>query len=335
MKYRSNNSPTPALSDWIGEEETVSAFDSAMTHRCSLVLCLLLAAVGICRAAEISQTFSTPEAAVAALSKAVGSMDRDALRGLFGLDTDELVAVDQVQATNELVAFSAAFNETNHLVHESESRCILEVGRASWPFPVPLQKENGGWFFDTDAGKEELLNRRIGRNELDVLKVIRAYVEAQRDYASADRDGDSVLEYAQKIASSPGRKDGLYWPIDLDGDLSPLGPLVARAQDEGYAVESMAGTQTPEAFHGYYFKILTRQGKHAPGGKYDYVINGNMIAGFALVAWPATYGESGIMTFIVNQQGRVYQKNLGARTSKEASSMTRYDPDSTWQLSPD
>ena len=151
-------------------------------------------------------------------------------------------------------------------------------------------------------------------------------------HASQDRDGDQVLEYAQKIASSPGQTDGLYWPIELNGQQSPLGPLVAEAQSEGYRKSGSAG---PQPFNGYYFKILTRQGKHAPGGKYDYVINGNMIAGFAMVAWPVEYDHSGIMTFIVNQQGRVYQKDLGPETANAASKMSEYDPDPTWKLSRD
>ena len=164
---------------------------------------------------------------------------------------------------------------------------------------------------------------------------MRAYVVAQREYAAMDRDGDQVLEFAQKFLSSPGKKDGLYWPPDLDGELSPLGPLVAQAQGEGYSVKARMEGAAPEPFHGYFFKVLTRQAASAPGGKHDYIINGNMIAGFALVAWPAEYGESGIMTFMVNQQGRVYQKDLGAITVKLAPAMKAYDPDKTWSVSAD
>ena len=163
---------------------------------------------------------------------------------------------------------------------------------------------------------------------------MRAYVAAQREYAEQDRDGDEVLEYAQKFMSAPGAKDGLYWPPDYDAEISPLGPLVGEAQSEGYMARSQ-GEDAPEPFHGYFFKILTRQGQHAPGGKYNYIINGNMIGGFALVAWPADYGNSGIMTFIVNQQGRVYQKDLGPKTAKIAAKMKAYDPDETWSVSPD
>ena len=193
----------------------------------------------------------------------------------------------------------------------------------------------GSGTFDTEAGKDELLSRRIGKNELSTLQSVRAYVEAQRDYASKDRDGDEVLEYAQKFRSTPGTKDGLYWPPDLDGEMSPLGPLVAEAQDQGYLTKAKEESAAPEPFHGYFFKILTRQGKHAPGGKYDYVINGNMIGGFALVAWPAEYGESGVMTFIVNQQGKVYQRDLGTNTAKIVKKLSAYDPDKDWQVSPD
>jgi hypothetical protein len=210
------------------------------------------------------------------------------------------------------------------------------LGDDLWPFPVPIVKKDGGWFFDTDAGKDELLNRRIGKNELAAIPAMRAYVDAQRDYAGKDHDGDEVLEYAQRLVSSPGKEDGLYWPPAFDGDVSPLGPLVAYAQAEGYSPELREEEEAERGpFHGYYFKILTRQGKHAPGGKYNYVTNGNMIGGFALVAWPAEYGDSGIMTFIVNQQGRVYQKDLGPTTSKIAQKMSTYDPDPTWKVSPD
>jgi len=286
-------------------------------------------------AADIGKTFATPQAAVEALAKAAKAKDREALRILFGLSADELVASDQVQATNELEQFVASFDATNRLVSASETTRFLEIGPNAWPFPIPVVKREGGWFFDTEAGKEELINRRIGKNELETLQTMRAYVQAQREYAARDRDGDEVLEYAQRLISTEGAKDGLYWPPDLDGELSPLGPLVARAQGQGYDVRSRGQGEADQPFHGYFFRVVTRQGKHAPGGKYDYLINGNMIGGFALVAWPAEYGESGIMTFIVNQQGRVYQRDLGEKTPKLASALKAYDPDATWAVSPD
>ena len=298
------------------------------------MLALMLAMPATLSAADIGKAFSTPEEAVAALSAAVSAKDGDALQGIFGPAVADIKNPDRVQATNEFASFASALDATNRLVRESDAECVLEVGKDSWPFPIPLVKRDGRWFFDTAAGKEEILNRRIGQNEIATLEVVRAYVDAQREYASRDRDGDEVLEYAQRFVSSSGTKDGLYWAPDLDGEISPLGPLVANAESEGYELEPGKGPAAREPYHGYHFKILTRQGKHAPGGKYNYVINGNMIGGFALAAWPAEYGRSGIMTFIVNQQGRVYQKDLGPKTGKLAPAMKQYDPDATWQLSP-
>jgi len=284
---------------------------------------------------ETARVFATPEQAVAALEAAVTSTNRTALGELFGSAVASLVNPDEVQGTAELAEFATAFNTSHRLVKEHDSRMTLEVGSGAWPFPIPVVKVTGGWQFDTAAGREELLNRRIGRNELDVLRVMRAYVEAQRDYASKDRDGDEVREFAQFLVSTPGATDGLYWPFRLNGEVSPLGPLVAYAQEEGYTRRSAEAEEGPRPFHGYYFKLLTRQGRHAAGGKYNYVINGNMIGGFAMVAWPAEYGESGVMTFIVNQQGRVYQSDLGKDTRKIAQRMTAYDPDPDWQISKD
>jgi hypothetical protein len=280
------------------------------------------------------KTFASPDEAVAALIAAVNSHDMAALQNIFGPKFDDITSSEPAQAEEELKQFGAKLNEAHELTKTSESRSELEVGNDQWPFPVPLTKSGGSWFFDTDAGKEEIINRRIGRNELSALQSARAYVEAQREYASRDRDGDGVLEYAQKFRSSSGQKDGLYWPQDLDGELSPLGPLIAEAQTKGYLTNA-DGSAGPQPYRGYYFRILTSQGKSAAGGKYDYIINGNMIGGFGLVAYPAEYGESGIMTFIVNQQGRVYQKNLGPDTTKLAGKMTTYDPDNTWRVSPD
>jgi hypothetical protein len=261
-------------------------------------------------AQEMGEAFSTPQAAVSALSLAMNSHDSSQLRRIFGPSAEELQNPDRVQATNEMDAFTQALNTTNQLVRQTGAKYELNVGADAWPFPVPIVEKGGQWYFDTDEGKEELLNRRIGRDELDVLKSMRAYVDAQREYASQDRNGDDVLEFAQRISSSPGKKDGLYWPEELDDSMSPLGPLVAEAQTEGYQskVNGQGTSHTP--FHGYYFKILKRQGNSAPGGRYSYLINGHMIAGFAMVAWPAEYGNSGVMTFIVNQQGRVYQRDL-------------------------
>jgi hypothetical protein len=300
----------------------------------SLILALALHAPWTARAEETGTAFDTPEAAVAALECAAKACDGDAIRALFGPAAEELQNPDRIQATHELNTFTAALAKSKQIVRDSDTRCTLEVGDDRWPFPIPLVKRDGKWLFDTEAGKDELLNRRIGRNELMTLSAVRAYVDAQREYAAKDRDGDEVLEFAQKIVSASGKKDGLYWDPEFDGELSPLGPLAAKAQSEGYA-KSRKEDAAPEPFHGYYYKILTAQAKSAPGGKYSYIINQNMIAGFALVAWPASYGETGVMTFLVNQQGRVYQKDLGPDTAKVAAKVKAYDPDKTWAVSPD
>lgn len=300
-------------------------------------LCLITA-ISLCHdtsnvfaASPAGQTFATPREAVTALERAAAANNFTELRTIFGPDFREIENPDSVHGVSELAEFAAALRATNRLVAAGEKRMVLEFGRENTDFPVPLIESSGRWRFDTKAGAEELINRRIGRNELDVLDTARTYVQAQREYASRDHDDDEVLEYAQNIQSTPGTKDGLFWPPVLDGTMSPLGPFIADAAAAGYRKTK----EERQPFHGYYFKILTRQGKHAPGGKYDYVINGNMSGGFALVAWPAEYGRTGIMTFIVNQQGRVFEKDLGERTAKMASGMKEYDPDNTWSVSRD
>jgi len=271
--------------------------------------------------------FPSPEEAASTLAQAVQTTNRTELVRILGDAADTLVNPDAVQGDRELSRFAEAYAQRHQLAGETEDRRILEVGPDSWPFPVPIVREGTSWFFDTAAGLDELLNRRIGRNELEVLPVLRAYVEAQAEYAGRDWDGDGVLEFAQRIGSSSGKADGLYWSPEINGENSPLGPWVAAAQSEGYFPDPESAGDTPQPFHGYYFKILTRQGSHAPGGAHHYVIRGNMIAGFAMVAWPAEYGVSGIMTFIVNQQGRVYERDLGKRTGRMARRMSVYDPD--------
>jgi len=284
---------------------------------------------------QTNKVFATPEEAVKALIAAASTKDQAALHSIFGPQASDLANPDRVQSTNELNTFTDAFRATNRLARLSETEYVLEVGQDLWPFPVPIVKKDNRWFFDSEAGKDELLARRIGQNEIFTLEVIRAYVDAQLAYATEDRDNDQVLEYAQRISSTEGKTDGLYWPFKLNGKESPLGPMVGDAQAEGYFTAKPASDAGPQPFHGYLFKILTRQDSHAPGGKFDYIINGNMIAGFALVAWPAEYGSSGVMTFMVNQQGRVYQKDLGEKTAEIVKNLSTYDPDSSWQISPD
>ena len=258
--------------------------------------------------------------------------DTNALHAIFGPAAHALVAGDVVEAAEERQLFMERVKQQVKLVAKSHTRRELQLGLDGWPFPIPLVNAAGQWHFDTDAGREEILNRRIGANELGAMQVCHAYVQAQREYAAVDRLGDQVLAYAQHLRSTPGTHDGLYWSTRTGDALSPLGPLVAQARVEGYRQQTkiLAGDQSP--YHGYYFKILTRQGKHAPGGKYSYLINGRMLAGFALVAWPAEWYNTGVMTFIVNQQGKVYQKNLGPKTASLAKDLTTYDPDTTWTV---
>ena len=227
------------------------------------------------------------------------------------------------QALEHFVASATAMTR---IEKDGDDKASLILGREDWPFPIPLVHGASGWTFDAAAGEEEILARRIGRNELGAIDVCHAFVRAQRDYASEDHDGSGVLKYAQRIASSSGKRDGLYWPPVEGEPLSPFGPLIAAAVAEGYKKSS----DKPTPYHGYLYRVLKEQGPHAPGGAYGYVINGNMIGGFALVAYPVDYGNSGVMTFIVNQQGGVYQKDLGEDTDEIAGKMTRYDPDSSW-----
>jgi hypothetical protein len=205
----------------------------------------------------------------------------------------------------------------------------LVIGKDDWPFPIPLKKVDDRWRFDTAAGKEEILNRRIGQNELSTIQTMLAYVDAQGDYAQLKRQQSGTAEYAQRILSSPGKKDGLYWPTAAGEPTSPFGPLVAAARTAGY--RRAAKAQGPTPYHGYFFKVLTGQGPNAPGGAADYIVKGRMIGGFGLVAWPARFDDSGIMTFIVNHDGVVYQKDLGPQTAKIAPTISRFDPDQSWQ----
>ena len=296
------------------------------------ILGVVLLAVGLplCAPAEEEQSFASPHDAVNALVVAATTHDTNALHSIFGPEGQRLISPDLVQVTEAFKLFVQHLTEKTQLLTNSDSKVTLAIGANGWPFPIPLVKQNGQWRFDTAAGRQEILDRRIGRDEMGAMDVCRAYVEAQREYASKDRMGDGVLAYAQFLHSTPGTHDGLFWPTNSGGELSPLGPMVAQARVEGYHRTAKMLNDEQAPYHGYYFKILTRQGKHAPGGRYNYVINGRMIAGFALVAWPAEWNNTGVMTFIVNQQGKVYQKNLGAGTANIAKRMTAYDPDDTW-----
>jgi len=296
-----------------------------------LGLALLAFALPVSASAEDEQTFASPQEAVNALVTAAKNHDTNAIHSIFGATGHDLISPDVVQATEEYKLFVQHLTEKTELASNSDSNVTLEIGADGWPFPIPLVKQGGKWFFDTVAGAEEILNRRIGMDEIGAINVCNAYVDAQREYASQDRMGDGVLAYAQFLRSTPDTHDGLFWPTNQPGEeLSPLGPLIAQARVDGYHRTAKMLNDEQAPYHGYYFKILTRQGKHAPGGKYDYIINGRMIAGFSLVAWPAEWGNTGVMTFIVNQQGKVYQKNLGSKTVKIANAMTIYDPNDAW-----
>ena len=275
------------------------------------------------------KTFPSPDDAVKALVDAVGTGDRKAVVAVFGPDSEKLLSSgDAVADRASGQAFLAAYGERHRIETVGEDRAVLHVGQQDWPFPIPLVKGKGGWYLDTKAGAEEVLDRRIGKNELAAIQAALAVVDAQREYASKDRNGDGLLDYAKKFVSTPGKKDGLYWKAAEGEEQSPLGPLVAAAQEAGYK-RSSAGKPVP--YHGYYFRILTAQGKDAPGGAYDYVAKGHLIGGFAVVAFPARYGSSGIMTFIVNHDGQVYSRDLGRKTTAIADKMTRYNPDAGWK----
>jgi len=280
--------------------------------------------------AEGEEEFASPQQAVDALTQAARAKSHDSMRTIFGPDMDGLVSPDAVQASNNFATFTRRVTNKVAQVDVSPDIITLRIGWDGWPFPIPLVANGGKWHFDTKMGKEEILNRRIGGDELATINVCHSYVEAQREYASEDH-GDGVLEFAQHLRSDKGTHDGLYWHAEPGEESSPLGPLIAEAHLEGYSHGNKIMAEPQHPYHGYYFKVLTRQGKNAPVGKYNYVINGHMIGGFALVAWPAEWGNTGVMTFIVNQQDRVYQKNLGPRTADIAQHLKAYDPDASWQ----
>jgi hypothetical protein len=271
--------------------------------------------------------FASFEEAGSALVDALRSGDQKALVAILGDQGKALVSSgDAVSDRRSRERFVAEYDDKHHF-EAGGGKVVLVVGRDDFPLPIPIVPDGPSWRFDTAAGKEEILNRRIGLNELNTIQVCLAYVDAQREYYARDPDRDAVLQYAQKFASSPGKRDGLYWPSKPDEPPSPLGLLVARARAEGYSRRSAQ----PVAYWGYYFRILTAQGKDAPGGAYSYLAHGQMMGGFALVAYPAQYGVSGVMTFVVNHDGVVYQKDLGPKSAVIARQMKTFNPDSSWK----
>jgi hypothetical protein len=298
-----------------------------------LVMAALPAGIFAASPEPPQRVFSSPEEALQTLIKAVQAKDHAELKAIFGPVARELEPGDPVEQATEFDHFARHLNEGVGVVKEGEGKAILVIGAKKWPFPVPIAKKGDNWLFDTAAGREEILNRRIGHNELLAIQVCRAYAEAQREYYNmAEPDGDQIPKFAQHMISRPGKKDGLYWQTPAGEKESPLGLLVAKAKEEGYMQPRKAGESGPRPFHGYYFRILKSQGPNAPGGKFNYVIHGNMVAGFALVAYPARRGVSGVMTFIINQRGRVYEKDLGPKTEEIARKMNQYNPDLTWKL---
>jgi hypothetical protein len=293
---------------------------------------IAFAAVSPLAAAAAQKTFATPAAAVDALIAANRGNHIGKLLDILGPQSAELIhSGDPIADRRARERFVAAYDKAHKLERDSDNKAILIVGEDEWPLPIPLIRTRARWRFDTKAGAEEILNRRIGRNELTVIEVCRAYVAAQREYAAKNLGPGGSAEYAQQFTSTIGERDGLYWPVKAGEEESPLGPLIARARAAGYR----PGTPhlKPRPYYGYYFRILTQQGQNAPGGARNYIVNDHMTGGFALIAYPATYADSGIMTFIVNQDGIVFQKNLGPDTASIARQITQYDPDATWQAS--
>ena len=299
------------------------------------ILSALLLALGggsAALAAPFGESFASPEQAVRAIATAWHSGSASELLKILGPDSRQLVmSGDPVAENNARRQFAAAYDQRHRIEGGGNGEAILIIGNEDWPYPIPIVRQGDAWRFDVKAGAEQVLDRRIGKNELNAIAVSRAYVAAQRDYAAQDPMGDGLHDYAQQVASTAGKHDGLYWPVSPGQAESPLGPLVAKAEAKGYPPPPpTAGGLRP--FEGYYFRILTGQGAHAAGGARDYVVDGHMTGGFALIAFPAKWGDSGVMTFLVNQNGIVFEKNLGPDTAVTARQIKVYDPDRSWRI---
>jgi hypothetical protein len=320
----------------MGEEMEFSKLNAnrkkSVRQRVRLTLHTLVVLTFVCAAASSvalaqPKSFSSPEEAVEAAVTAARNNNEKEMVAIFGSGAKELLfSADAVADKQRREEFLVAYAESHRLVTEGQDTILL-VGKQDWPLPIPLVKRGNAWVFNIEKGKEEILNRRIGENELYTIQTLLAVVDAQREYAMEDRDGDGLLEYAQKFVSDPGKKNGLYWEAKPGERQSPLGPIMARARSEGYKGQASTATSP---YHGYYYRILTAQGKNAPGGAYSYIVKGKMIGGFAVVAYPAEYGNSGVMTFVVNHDGNVFQKDLGKNTVATGRSMKEYNVDSTW-----
>ena len=289
--------------------------------------CITAVAVLLAETASAAQkSFASPEEAVKSLVAAVVADNTKEMMAILGPGSKELISSgDDMADKVGRGKFLKAYDRMSSLKEESADKRVLLIGEDNWPMPVPIIKKGTTWVFDIQKGKREILSRRIGRNELYVIDVLHAYVDAQHEYASKDCRGGGKVEFAQKLISSEGTRDGLYWEAKEGEEESPLGPFVAQAASEGYANPNLS------PFHGYYFKILKGQGKHAEGGAYNYVVKGKMLLGFAVIAYPAQHGNSGVMSFMVNQEGVIYEKNLGRNTKRIAEAMKVFNPDKTWK----
>lgn len=296
-------------------------------HR-ALMSALCVTGVLFAPLALAQKSYPTAESAVVALAEAMKAAGDDALLDVLGKSAKPLIASgDPVADRNMREKFVAEYTAAHSLKETAPGRNELVIGKNEWPLPLPLVQNKSGWHFNLAAGKEEIISRRIGANELSTIQAIQAMADAQHEYAGQDRDGDGVRSYARRIKSTPGKQDGLYWQTAAGEAPSPLGELAAQAVGKGYKDEN---TGAPQPFYGYYYRILDGQGKSAPDGAYSYLVGDRMIGGFAILAYPAKYGVSGVMSFIVNQDGVVYQKNLGAKTAEIAAKQKKFDPDSSW-----
>ncbi len=308
---------------------------SASLRTCCAGLALaswLLVAQGVAGGqAPTQRTYASPEEAAAALASATRTHDTAALRGILGPDSEKLLSTgDRYADAEQQRRFATAYDEKHQLVKNGPDHAELDVGADDWPLPIPIVQAGGRWHFDTKAGAQEIIDRRIGRNELAAIRVMLTYVEAQKDYFDLMKQQTGTGLYAQRLISSAGRQDGLYWSAAAGSAESPFGPLVDQAQDEGYPAPGALVSGKPIPYQGYYFRILKSQGPDAPSGAMSYVQAGRMTKGFALIAWPSSYGSSGVMSFTVNQDGFVFQKDLGIDTARVASGITQFDPDLSW-----
>ena len=320
------------------------AFERSNQHRHSawVLIALLILANGVSPSLEVHakeqksaaepRTFASPGVAILTLTAAAKEGDHSALREIFGPGDKELVTGDKVDDEVNFAEFSKEIMQKCKPIRRGDGKITLNIGSENRPFPIPLVKKDGRWFFDTDAGKEQIIKRHIREDELKTIGVCRTYVDAQHKYVRRDRDGSEVLKYAQKLTSTGGRHDGLYWQAAGNGKISPFGPLVAEARSEGYS--PVKNDEVPHPFHGYLFKILSGQGPAARGGSYNYIVDSNMIGGFAMVAYPSKWGHSGTMTFIINQRDELYERNLGSKSGEIAAAMSEYNPDRNWALAP-